>query len=192
MDESEVREAYLRKIIERYKDAVNLQEQKNIAELKALLKPNPAILSLKDKLDREPFEEYARACFAFVSSFDTIHIPLPVSFWLKTEDILELGAGDPMDKAVFLTSLLNLKGAKAFLRVVVLENGMQHALVWFNLSENLGPDADRSAPPVWLLDPVHNVLLKAGSLEEAFGEYGKTHVIKKSVYEFNEEEYREL
>ncbi len=180
MDESALREAYLRRIISRYASHINFQEQKSVTELKAMASP-AGVAVLSEKLAKPLFADYAESCYSFVSDLENLHVLLPVSFWLTLDDILALRAGDAMDKSVLLLALLNARSAGAFARVVQLEDGLQHALVWFPLED-----------ACWLMDPVHRVSLRAPSMDAVLAAYHATHPVRKSLYEFNDREYREL
>src|SRR3989338_11375860 len=170
MDEAALREAYLRKIIARYASHINFSEKKSIPELKALADPK-RVDRLRMRLESENHLDYASLCFDFVSGLSNLHVPLAVSFWLDVDDALELSAGDPLDKALMLVALLNSKPLDAFVRVVLLENELQHALVWFS------PEGS-----VHLLDPVHRIRIKDSTLDFAMGQYGQTHQVRKSLY----------
>jgi len=175
MAERDVTEAYLRIIIARYADAVNLHEQRSIAELRELVSSGrPSLVKLAAEHDS------VDAAFSFVCSLDTLHVSLPVSFWLTVDEMLQLAAGDPLDKARMLCGVLRQLKRPAWLRVVLLESGLQHAVVWLD------------EKPVRVFDPVHSVQWSAESIDAAMTAYPGPHKIQKSVYEFSPDEYREL
>lgn len=175
MLESELAHRYLLKIVERYKEHVNLNEQKSIPELKSLVSPDqPEAKRLAEKLGS------VQAVFDFVSALDTVHVDVPVSFWLDLEDVVQLGAGDGLDKARLLCAVFLNLGKKAWVRVVRLKQGGQHALVWLDES------------PVRVFDCVHGKTWSADSVERALEKYPGDHEIQKSLYEFNADAYREL
>ncbi|MBI2445448.1 hypothetical protein HYV43_03615 [Candidatus Micrarchaeota archaeon] len=175
MGERDVTEGYLRAIVQRYADHINLHEQRSITELRELVSPGrPSLVKLAEK------HATPEAAFSFVCSLETLHVSLPVSFWLTVDEMLALGAGDPFDKARLLCGLFGQLKKPAWLRVVLLDGGVQHALVWLD------------GKPVRAFDAVHCLEWSAPSVEEALQAYPGPHKIQKSVYEFSSEEYREL
>ncbi|MBI4360237.1 hypothetical protein HY572_00510 [Candidatus Micrarchaeota archaeon] len=175
MLEAELEARYLQKIVERYKDYVNLNEQKSIPDLKALASPKQAdAVRLAEKLGT------VEAAFDFVSALDTVHMGLPVSFWLDLSDVVQLGAGDALDKARLLCGVLGALGKTSWIRVVRLSQGGQHALVWLD------------EKPVRVFDAVHGKTWTGDSVEDALERYPVPHAIGKSLYEFNADAYREL
>ncbi len=175
MTEHETEDRYLRKIIGRYAEHINLNEQKSILELKALVDPrHPTVAKLALA---HPSQKQA---FGFVSSLESIHVSLPVSFWLSFDEMVELSGGDPFDKSRLLCAMLSALGLKARVRVVMLESKVQHALVWVE------------SQPVVAMDVVHGFEWSADSIDAALKAYPAEHKVAKSLYEFNHEEYREL
>lgn len=175
MIESELAEAYLRLIVARYADHINLNEQKSIPELKELVSPKQAeAVRLAETLAT------VDAAFDFVSALDTVHMGLPVSFWLDLKDVVNLGAGDALDKARLLCSIFLALGKPAWIRVVRLKSGGQHALVWLEQE------------PVRVFDVVHGKAWSAASLVRAMESDPVDRQIDQALYEFNAESYREL
>lgn len=175
MAERDVTESYLRTIIGRYSEHINMHEQRSIAELRELVSPGrPSMVKLAEQ------HASVEAAFSFVCSLDTLHVSLPVSFWLKVDEMLKLQAGDPLDKARLLCGLLRQLKKPAWLRVVLLESGLQHAVVWLDES------------PVRVFDVVHSLEWSADSIDAALQSYPGPHKIQKSLYEFSPDEYREL
>jgi len=173
--ERDVTEGYLRAIIQRYADHINMHEQRSIAELRELVSPGRASLVKLAETHGTP-----EAAFSFVCSLETLHVRLPVSFWLIVDEMLYLGAGDSFDKARLLCGLLRQLKTPAWLRVVLLDGGVQHALVWLD------------EKPVKVFDAVHCLQWSAETVDSAIVAYPGPHKIVKSVYEFSPEEYREL
>ena len=168
-------EAYLRIIVGRYAEHINMHEQRSIAELRELVSAGrPSLVKLAEQ------HATVGSAFSFVCSLDTLHVSLPVSFWLTVDEMLHLSAGDPLDKARLLCGLLRQQKRPAWLRVVLLESGMQHAVVWLD------------EKPVRVFDPVHSLEWSSDSIDAAMSQYPGPHKIQKSVYEFSPDEYREL
>lgn len=175
MGERDVTDGYLRAIIQRYADHINMHEQRSIAELRELVSPGrPSLVKLAEA------HATVDAAFSFVCSLQTLHVSLPVSFWLTVDEMLRLEAGDPFDKARLLCGLMSQLKKPAWLRVVMLDGGTQHALVWLD------------EKPVRVFDAVHSLSWSADSIDAAMQAYPGPHKIQRSVYEFSSEEYREV
>ncbi len=196
------RELLYRKILERYSEVIGLNEEKTIPELKALVNAGDAnVLEVKQKILGElqalrgpefayafekDFLDYAGKAFEFVSSLRAVHANLNFSYWLSPKEILELGAADAFDKAIFLCSLLKAGGcSNARVRVFELEGGLKHAVVVFEFANMFYVfDSSRREP---------NARLSAPTADEALKEFccdGKK--VTRSLYEFNDSEYNEF
>jgi len=196
------RELLYRKILERYSEVIGLSEEKTIPELKALINSEDAsVVEVKQKLlselqaQRGPgfvyafekdFLDYAGRAFEFVSALRAIHANLSFSYWLSPKEIVELGAADAFDKAIFLCSLLKAGGCdNVRVRVVELEGGLKHAIVVFEFANMFYAfDSSRREP---------NARLSALNAEEALKEFccdGKR--VTRSLYEFNDVVYNEF
>jgi hypothetical protein len=168
-------EAYLRLIVERYADAINLGEQKSIAELKASVSPDcPGVAELS------ALYPSTRSAFDFVFGLKTVHESLPVSFWLDFKEMVSLGAGDAFDKARLLCALLLCHNRTSRVRIVQMRSSGQHALVWLDET------------PVSVMDVVRGEVWHDKTIDAALAVYPGPHAIQKSLYEFNDKEYREL
>lgn len=168
-----LRSEYYRRVIERYAKVVSFGEEKSIPELKRLVAPDDCV-----KLKAEELKE-ERETLEFVKKLPLLHAGLSVSFWLSPGESLELGAGDVMDKAVLLCSLLLAQGANAFLRVVELEGGAKHPVVVVK-----GERESR------VLDAVSGGVFMGSNAEAALVRSsfeGKAYSC--SLYEFNAEDY---
>jgi len=191
------RAAVYRKIIERYAEAINGGEEKTLPELKALIKPfDPAVQDVKIKLlesilqgrpydFEKDFQQAAEASFQRVKSLHFVHADLPVSYWLSPAEIIELGAADPFDRALLYCSLLIALGCKeARVRVVEIEGGIRHPLVFFSFGGK-----------TFLSDPTQDktALEHAGTADEliaAFELDGKK--VSRSLFEFNDQDYQQF
>ncbi len=175
MSESDRTEKYLRLIVARYADAVNLGEQKSIAELKASVLPGQAGVA-----EWAAAHDSVRQAFESVAALETLHVSLPVSFWLSVSEMRQLGAGDAFDKARLLCAVLLAQKRPAKLCVVRLQTGGQHALVWLDET------------PVTVLDTVHGLYWQGDAIAEALAAYPGPHQIAQSLYEFDDQDYLEL
>ncbi len=193
-----VRAEVYKRIIERYSDTIGLMEDKTIPELKALVNPeDEAIAKVKQRLFDElkgenaaweySFEKdflvFLKASLKYCNSLKPVNADLSVSYWLKPSEIVELGAADPFDRAIFLCSLLESAGGVAKVRVLELEGNFKHAVV---LTEANGK--------VLLLDPSCSSEFEAGVSEE---EVLQKHTLEgkkivNSLYEFNNAEYTDF
>ncbi|MFH0817667.1 MAG: hypothetical protein V1909_03465 [Candidatus Micrarchaeota archaeon] len=177
--------AMLRKIIERYREQIEMGESKTVPDLKNLLDPkNRAVQQVKQEIEdkfhpylyEQNFEEAAKKAFEFLR--DKIeNEALPVDFWLSPDDVLELGLADEMDKALFLCSILIALDNETA-RVVVETNGHRHAFVMFEFGGKFH-----------LMDTVHDINI-SGSREEVIGKHLMGHDYKL-VYEFSQKGYEE-
>jgi len=131
------------------------------------------------------FPAAAENAYNYVQSFAKVHHDLPVSFWLRARDIVEIGAADSFDRTLFLCSLLlSLGCSNAKIRVLELEGGLKHPVVVFTHNEKQH-----------LFDACQecSAYTYHGTLEQIMIEYsfeGKKPI--KPVYEFNNEEYVEF
>lgn len=209
----EVRAAVYRKIIEKYADFIGQQEEKTIPALKELVNGEDSTIKqlaeeLKAELEKtrlteegetaekeeleygfeRDFLELAEKAFEIVKALGPINADLNVSYWLSPKDVVELGAADPFDKAIFLCSLFQALGEKsAKVRVVELEGGAKHPLVLFEHGNKrfvLDPsDADCRFNAAWT-EGTHEELVRTVICS------GKKAV--KPLYEFNDENYQQF
>ncbi len=132
----------MRRVIEKYADQINSFEVKTVPELKAFInKDDPAVKKINERLKQEfqnksgrPYSQeflpkLCLAAFHFVSALEVIGADLPVSFWFSPSDVLELGAADAFDRAIFLCSLLESFGVSAKIHVLEVEGGLRHPVV---------------------------------------------------------------
>ncbi len=185
----------MRKIIEKYADQINSMEVKTIPELKAFIAPgDPTVakvaVTLKDEFSRKSGKSYSpefldtlsMAAFHFVSSFDTIGVDLPVSFWLSPTEVLELGAADAFDRAIFLCSLLIHLGAQAKVHVLEVEGGLRHPVVIVNNEKCYL--FDPSPPASFLVSDTQAACLSQLAIS------GRKYT--RSLFEFNSMTYEEF
>ena len=168
-----LRAEYYRRIIERYAKVVSFGEEKSIPELKRMVAPGECVEAKAAELGGE------REALEFVKALPLLHAKLSVSFWLSPREALELGAGDVMDKAVLLCSLLLAQSANAFLRVIELDEGTKHPVVLVK--------GERGAR---VLDAVSGGSFNGSSADVALRQLsfeGKQYA--RSLYEFNNANY---
>ncbi|MFA4945998.1 MAG: hypothetical protein WC607_00445 [Candidatus Micrarchaeia archaeon] len=122
-----LRAEYYRRVIERYSSVISFGEEKSIPELKRIVSPDECVRRKANEL--AVGEDFAVAAFDYVASLPLLRSKISVSVWLSPSEVMELGCGDVMDKAVLLCSLLLAMGLKASLRVVELEEGLKHPVV---------------------------------------------------------------
>lgn len=173
-------------IISRYKEMIETQEFKSIAELRSLVTPeDKSILQVRDELiaefrpylyDRD-FTKAAAKAYEFCRGAVKNEF-LPVDFWLSPGDIVELKVADEMDKALFLCSLLIALENQTAKVVVVSEERMRHSFVTFEYEDKF-----------CLMDPAHEIFA-TGAKADIVSAY-ITKGEEKQVYEFNNLEYNE-
>lgn len=179
--------ALYRKIFERYAEIIEASEEKSVLELRALVEPeNAAVQEAKRRVTsafrpyvyQDNFMAAAERALEHVAGIKTE--TLPVEFWLKPEDITELGVAGDMDKAILLCALLIALGNEsAKVNIAEAENGLKLSLVTFEFGGRQ-----------YLLDPREGRM--RGGAERAklleTHESGGAKVIK-ILYEFNNTEY---
>ncbi|MFH0835587.1 MAG: hypothetical protein V1834_00295 [Candidatus Micrarchaeota archaeon] len=201
LSQARVRNKVYRTIIDRYADAINEGEEKSIPELKTLVNPrDKTVVNKRDEFfmqlkgdeiewqfdfDRD-FPGFAVKSFEFVNSLKPVHAELSVSYWLSPKDMIDLGAGDALDKCVFLCSLLISAGCKnARVRVVALEGALKHSFVLFEFKNRQ-----------YLLDPSSvesEAVCEAEALEGLFVHYCfDSRGVVRPLYEFNDESFEEF
>lgn len=194
-DSDSIRAAVYKKIIERYSETLGLLEEKTIPELKVMINPeNQAIDGVKQSIldsikgqdaaweysfERD-FPSFMKKALEFCFSLKPVNADLSISYWLKPEEIVELKAADPFDKAIFLCSLVKSAGGSAKVRVLELDGNAKHAVV-------LVGDSGKE----WLLDPSCSSVPEEGGTEEDVLQKHVSHGsrVLRSLYEFSDQEY---
>jgi len=171
------------KIIERYRQLIEREESKTVADLKSMVKPNDETIArirneITEKMRPYIFDQHfliaAEAAHKFVREIRTSKVP--VDFWLAPKELIELRGGDPMDKAVFLCSLLiSLENSDSYI-VVGVDGGIKVAVA-FKFKEDW-----------YLLDPTSRANVK-GDKDSIIAQW---FVSDKQVYEFNDKQYNQL
>jgi hypothetical protein len=171
------------RIIDRYRSLIEREESKTIADLKSMIKPNDETIArirneITDKMRPYIFDQHflvaAEAAHKFVREIRTRKVP--VDFWLTPKDLIELRGGDPMDKAVFLCSLIvSLENSDSYV-IVGVDSGIKVAVA-FKFKEEW-----------YLLDPSSRAQIK-GEKDSLVEQWFKSD---KQIYEFNDKQYNQL
>ncbi len=205
-EELELRNQFYKRIIEKYAAMINEYEEKTVPELKSLINRNdPTVQILKKQFTAELLEEkmkrggsapefvfsedflfIADKLFSYCKALRHIHANLPVSFWLTMQEVVELRAADPFDRAILLCSLLRAFDAPARIIVLELENNIIHPVVATNFEAR-----------AYVLDASQQDSLltthSAATVQDALAGFqyeGNKYL--KSAYEFSDEEYTEF
>jgi len=100
-------------VLGRYRQMIEHSESKTIADLKAMIKPNDeTVQKVKEEITSamRPYIYDQHFQIAAESAHKTVRemrtLKSLIDFWLAPKEMLNLKGGDPMDKAVFLCSLL--------------------------------------------------------------------------------------
>lgn len=193
---AKVQLAAYRKIIEKYGEQINSFEVKSVPELKNLINPSePAVKKVKQTL-LEQFQaktnkEYgeqdapklALAAYHFISGLEVIGADLPVSIWFTPSQVLEIGAADAFDRAIFLCSILTALPVESKVHVLETEGGLRHPVVIAKIADQL-----------YLFDPASPAqFFKAYSQQQLLAQFnlaGKKYT--RSLFEFSATSYEEF
>ncbi len=170
-------------IIDRYRSTIEQSETKTIADIKALINPSDETVKRIVSEITEEFKPYiyeqnflaaSKKAHEYVRKIRTIKTP--IDFWLMPKDVVKLRAGDPMDKAVLLCSILmGLDNYDVF--VIVGVNDGTKVVVTFKHNE------------IWyLMDPISNGMIsgkKEDIIEQWLGD-------EDNIYEFNNVHYNQI
>jgi len=174
------------KIIERYKKQIEEMETKSIADLPLLITPKDEKV---DELKREiikkveektgevysfklHFLEAAKEAIKIVNSFETISLPL--EFWFLPKEVIDLQAGDVVDKAILLCSILISLGNEAAKVLMKIE-----------------PQKEKRE--AYVIFDFNNESYIVDISKKTFRKGKKENICKGAiVYEFNDKGYSEL
>lgn len=175
--------AFYELVIDRYRQIIEGSESKTIADLKALIKPtDETIVKVKEDItkDMRPyifdqhFNTAAEGAHKYVR--ETRTVKAPVDFWLTPAEIVNMRGGDPMDKAVFLCSLL-----------IALENTDSYVIVGVNSGIKVA--VGYKIGNEWrFIDPTSKATIK-GDKESLLKEWFDG---ERQIYEFNNTYYNQL
>jgi len=175
--------ALLELIIDRYRSTIEQTETKTIADLKKMINPNDSEVKriaeeissgFKPYIYDKHFLEAAKKAHDFIRTIRTIRTP--IDFWLMPRDVVKLRGGDPMDKAIFLCSILiRLDNSESYV-LVGINDGTKVAVI-FKFNDSW-----------YMIYPTGKEMI-SGDKEEIikkwFGE-------EKYIYEFNNNYYNQL
>ncbi|MCL5011677.1 MAG: hypothetical protein M1594_02160, partial [Candidatus Marsarchaeota archaeon] len=168
--------------VEPYVNFINKSEIKTIPELKSLVNSSDeAIISVKNNIQAETDEDFARKAFDFVRKIELAELDSDVSFWLSPKEILEVNASDSFDKAIFLCSLLKSRGLKAKVRVLEFSDSSRRPIVIFELNGK----TFTAEPTEGILDEKNpDDLAKSLKIDDS--------VFVKALFEFNDKDYEDF
>ena len=170
-------------IIDRYRSTIEQSETKTIADIKAMVNPrDEEVIKISDEI-KSKFKPYiyerdfltaAKEAHEIIRRIRTIRTP--IDFWLMPKDIMKLKGGDPMDKAIFLCSLLiSLDNYDSYV-VVGINDGTKVA-VSFKFKEKW-----------YLVNPTGSETID-GKKEELIERWMSE---EKDIYEFNNLYYNQI
>jgi hypothetical protein len=180
LQESELKIALHKLIIARYINYIENSEGKNIAELKELVKPyDKAITELKiqilDKFHPYVFDQHflQAAELAVAHVLQIRSVTLPLSYWMDFEDMESLHAGDDIDRAILLCSILRSLDCESA-AVVISESKKPFVIYEFGNA-------------AYLVEIEHCTCAQASSRAAALG-----RINERLLYSFNDKEYQDL
>ncbi len=191
MDEEDLLKKYnalYLEVIMRYKDAIEQGEQLHVAELPKLITPeDEKVVSLANSIRGtftaytvdENFGEAAKKAYEYVKGSIKTVSP-PIQFWLKPNEVINLGAGDIFDKTVLLCSvLISLGGVSAKIVTAIKDGNKKHKVYCDFRGKILAIDLDEGIRTFESKEK----LLKAMGIEEDS---------EIDAYEFNDKMYSDL
>jgi hypothetical protein len=170
-------------MVERYREYIERSEAKTITDLKSLVRPNDEVVQQKKEELIQNIRPYvydqnflaaAELVHKFIREIRTYSIA--VDFWLTSKEMMDLKGGDPMDKAVFMCSLIiAIENPDAYV-IVGVDKGIRVAVGFMFNNE------------FHIMDPTSSAHAK-GDKEKIIEEWFKGD---KKVYEFNDRDYSEI
>ncbi|MCX8202605.1 MAG: hypothetical protein N3G74_02275 [Candidatus Micrarchaeota archaeon] len=170
-------------IIDRYRSTIEQSETKTIADIKAMVNPKDTEVKQLSEEIKTKFKPYiyerdflaaAKEAHECIRRIRTIRTP--IDFWLAPKDIMKLRGGDPMDKSIFLCSLLiALDNYDSFV-VVGINDGTKVA-VSFKFKDTW-----------YFVDPTGSEMI-SGKKEELVQKWMSE---EKDIYEFNNIHYNQI
>jgi len=170
-------------IIDRYRSTIEQSETKTIADIKALINPKDETVKriaseiageFKPYIYDQNFLAAAQKVHEYVRQIRTVKTP--IDFWLMPKDVIKLRAGDQMDKAVLLCSILmGLDNSDCY--VIVGVNDGTKVVVAFKFNEEW-----------YLMDPASKGMIngkKDDIIQQWLGD-------EENIYEFNNINYNQI
>jgi len=170
-------------ILDRYREYIEKNEAKTITDLKSMIRPDDEIIQKKKEELIEGMRPYiydqnflkaTELAHKFLREIRTYNIS--VDFWLTSKQLMSLKGGDPMDKAVFLCSLLRALDCPDAYIIVGVSKGIMVA-VGFNYNNEFH-----------IIDPTSAATAR-GEKDKIIAEWFKEC---RRIYEFNDKDYSEL
>jgi hypothetical protein len=170
-------------VLGRYRQMIEHSESKTIADLKAMIKPNDeTVQKAKEEITSamRPYIYEQHFHIAAESAHKTVRemrtLKSLIDFWLTPKEMTALRGGDPMDKAVFLCSLLIALDNPDSYVIVGVDSGIKVA-VGYKFGDQ------------WRLLDTTSKASVSGDKEKLLREwFGDEH----SIYEFNSIYYNQL
>lgn len=175
-------------IIMRYKEYIEERETLHVAELPTLVTPSDEAVISRVKNIKAMFASYnydvdfpeAAKEAAWYVGKRIIAASLPIQFWLKPRQTIELEAGDAFDKAVLLCSILIGLGNVSSKIVTVMGGEGRRLAVYCEFKDRL------------LLFDTEGGSSEFGTKDELLSGLGMGKSEDITAYEFNDKMYNDL
>ncbi|MEM3455051.1 MAG: hypothetical protein QXF07_02095 [Candidatus Micrarchaeia archaeon] len=170
-------------IIDRYRSTIEQSETKTIADIKAMVNTKDEEVKRISEEIKSKFKPYiyerdfiaaAKEAHEYIRRIRTIRTP--IDFWLMPKDIIKLRGGDPMDKAVFLCSIL-----------IALDNYDSYVVVGINDGTKVAVSF-KFKDEWYFIDPTGSEMIN-GKKEELIEKWMSE---EKDIYEFNNVNYNKI
>ncbi|MEM4134242.1 MAG: hypothetical protein QXO35_02515 [Candidatus Micrarchaeia archaeon] len=170
-------------IIDRYRSTIEQSETKTIADLKAMINTKDEEVKRISEEIKSKFKPYiyerdfiaaAKEAHEYIRRIRTIRTP--IDFWLMPKDIIKLRGGDPMDKAIFLCSIL-----------IALDNYDSYVVVGINDGTKVAVSF-KFKDEWYFIDPTGSEMIN-GKKEELIERWMSE---EKDIYEFNNLHYNKI
>ncbi len=146
--DSEVKLKIYELILSRYKERIEEGEHKSISELRERISPyNDFVKQLAERLSAglRPYEYEKHFTAALQNSVEYIkslrNVELPVSFWIDFKTMDELKAGDIIDQALLLTSLLRSFGSPTAKMLITKSRRVYVGYEWKGEQHMVNPES---------------------------------------------------
>ncbi len=129
-------------IIKKYIDYIEKSETRSIADMPRLITPESEKVAeivdfIKSKFPSYLYENdfYGASMYALEYLKNNIQdVIMPVQFWLKPDNVIEIGLGEDIDKNVLLCSLLIALGNYSSKVLVVSNNNKKRIFVYYEFN----------------------------------------------------------
>ncbi|MGC8671371.1 MAG: hypothetical protein ACP5TJ_00550 [Candidatus Micrarchaeia archaeon] len=175
-------------IIMRYKDYIEENENLSVAQLPTLVTPDdPAIVSFANTLKTKytnylfdkNFYEAAKQAHKYVNE-SIAKAVLPIEFWLKPSETLAAKAGDTLDKATLLCSILIALGNSTSKIIISTSDSTRQVGVYCEFNGKL------------LYFDIDGGFSEFSTKEELLESLGIGNGKAEAAYEFNNHMYNDL